>query len=150
MFVLIDRQPKPFLTGCGEGEIGRAAAIDHQAVAHGGGGAVQINHHLAGIGPLRSKACDQLPGPLHLPGIGWVGLALQEIGAKTAVEIAIDVAPAALQSPGIAEGRLHAQAGPLERRKARPPLLQQPGGVAFIAVGTADNKNRRHHGGRAA
>ena len=56
VFVLIDRQPKPFLTGRGEGEIGRAAAIDHQAVAHGGGGAVQINHHLAGSGPLRSKA----------------------------------------------------------------------------------------------
>ena len=148
--MLIDRQPKPFLTGCSQGEIGRAAAIDHQAVAHGGGGAVEINHHLAGSAPLRPKACDQLPSSLHLPGISGVGLALQEIGPKTAVEIAIDVAPAALQCPRISDGCPHAQASPLQRFKVWPPLLQQPGGVAFIAVGTADNKNRRHHGGRAA
>jgi hypothetical protein len=97
----IDRQTQLPLQGGSQGEIGGSAAVDHQGIAHGGGGAVQIEGHQTGIGSLGAMGGEQGPGPFHLR-LAPVRIS-EQLGGEAAVEIAVAVAPARREGLGIAD-----------------------------------------------
>jgi hypothetical protein len=139
----IHRQAEAALQAGRQGEIRRPAPIEHQGIAHGAGGAVQIEGHGTGPRPGRPETRQQLPGPLQLQGIGLGGGSRQAIRLKAAVEIAIAVAGVGGPGGGVADLQLQGQAGAGEAAGMAPPVLQQPGGIALVAVGP------RHHQHRA-
>ena len=117
----VDRQAEAVLERGRQGQVGRAAPIDHQGIAHGGGGAVQIEGHLAGGRAPGAEALEQLPGPLRLhPLLAGVR---QQLGHKGAVEVPLDVAALGGDGGGIADLQLHLQSMALQQLGPLAPLL---------------------------
>ena len=135
----INGQPQLLLQRRGQSQIGGAAAVHHQAVTHGGGGAVQIDHHQARIGSLRSVVGQQAAGAHHLPFLpGRIG---QQGRLEAAVEVAVEVAPRLGQGIGVADQGAQGQAGGVQPPGQPGPGIEQPGGVALIAVGSGHHKH---------
>ena len=78
---------------------GWLAVVEHQAVAHGGRGAVQIDCHQAGLIALGTMAGQQLAGPPQLILLG-VGIA-EQFGSEAAVQV-----PLLITTIGFGGGRI--------------------------------------------
>ena len=135
----IDRQTQLTLQPRGQGQIGGATAVDHQGIAHGGGGAMEIDRHQAGIGALRTMGGQQAAGPQHLPFLpGWIG---QQGRLETAVEVAVAIAPRLGQGFRVADQGAEGQTGGVEPAGPASPGLEQPGGIALIPVGAGHHQH---------
>ncbi len=104
----IHRQTEPRLHPRRQSQIRRTAPVEHQGVAHGTGGAVQIQRHRAGITALRPEGRQQRSSTLNFQlGAGRVS---QQLGSKGAVQIPLDVAAIGDKSLGIADLQLQIKA----------------------------------------
>ena len=131
--VQIHRQPQSRLDAGRQGQIRWPAAVHHQGIAHGAGGAVQIEGHAAGGGAAGAMGRQQRAGPQDLPllaaGIG------EQLRGKAAVEVAVEVAAVEGQGLGVADLQLQLHTIAAQQLRLLPPLLQQPGGIALVAMG---------------
>ena len=137
--VQVDRQPQLRLDAGGQGQIGGPAPVEHQRVAHRRRGAVQINHYGAWSRSLGPEIGQQLARPQQLPGAA--PRVRQGTQTEAAVEVVIEVAHPCRQGRRIAHRQLHRQTGAVEVGGVATPVLQQPGGIAFIAVGSTHHQH---------
>ena len=141
-FVEIHRQTQAPLQPRRQGEIRGPAAVDHQRIAHGGRGAVQIEDHPTGVLALRPPGGQQIPCPAHLQLL--VGGILQQRWQKGTIEIPVHIAKARADRLRIARGEGNGEPVRAQTLRSAAPALQQMHPVALIAVGASHHQHPGH------
>jgi hypothetical protein len=92
---------------------------------------------------LRPELAQQIQSPEHFPirPLG-VGLALlQQIGAEGTIEVAIAITTTSSTGIGISDHRFDNTSTRIDQLILRTPLLQKPGRIDFIAMGTCHHQH---------